>query len=147
MGCGSSKEGGTPPAAAVGEFETGAAESAMPSWAQLNGRRGPASKEPRDRILHIVNRSVVVTKTLVICIHELGELGVRHVGDAGRKCALAYRLMPLYDAERRSFKRDEVAPAVKKKGAAKVVILRQRRGPEQYRASEAEPFGKDRSQI
>ena len=41
MGCGGSKEGGPPPAAAVGEFETGAAESAMPSWAQLNGRRGP----------------------------------------------------------------------------------------------------------
>ena len=91
-----------------------------PIWDAVDGRRGSASKEPRDRVLRVGNRAVVVTKTLVLCLHELGELGVRHVGHAGRERALAYRLAPHFDAERRSFKRDEVAPSVKKEGPVKM---------------------------
>ena len=123
------------------------AKKVEPIWDAVDGRRGPASKEPRDRVLRVGNWAVVVAKTLVLCLHELGELGVRHVGHAGRERALAYRLVPLFDAERRSFKRDEVVPSVKKEGSVKIVVPRQRRGPEQYRAAEAEPFGEDRAQI
>ena len=51
-----------------------------PIWDAVDGRRGPASKEPRDRVLHVGNWAVVVTKTLMLCLHELGELGVATIG-------------------------------------------------------------------